>query len=97
MKVVWRTMSWAVALAVVQGPAWAEHPAVVEKKNVPLEEVRKRIPCEFFQPDFLIGDGLGWHDRRDRRSHSSTQENPRSRPCLPCRSHLGLGLGKYSS
>jgi len=49
-------MSWAVALAVVQGLAWAEHPAVVEKKSIPLEEVRKRIPCEFFQPDFPIGD-----------------------------------------
>ena len=49
-------MSWAVALVVVQGLAWAEQPVVVKKKSIPLQEIRKRIPCEFFQPDFLIGD-----------------------------------------
>ena len=30
MKAVWRTMSWAVALAVVQGPAWAEQPVAAD-------------------------------------------------------------------
>ncbi|MBX3179205.1 MAG: hypothetical protein KF886_17765 [Candidatus Hydrogenedentes bacterium] len=36
-------------------PVWAG-PAVVEKHSVPLASVRDRIPCAFFQPDFLHGD-----------------------------------------
>jgi hypothetical protein len=51
-----RVLLSAVVLMVMQGFLWSEPPAEVKKKTVPLEEIRKRIPCEFFQPDFLLGD-----------------------------------------
>jgi hypothetical protein len=56
MKPARTTIVWTVALAVAVGMAWAEQPTQVEKRTVSLKDVKKRIPCEFFQPDFLIGD-----------------------------------------
>lgn len=37
-------------------PVWADQPVTVEKKSFSLRDVRDRVPCAFFQPDFANGD-----------------------------------------
>ncbi|MCL4218179.1 MAG: hypothetical protein KJ052_14410, partial [Candidatus Hydrogenedentes bacterium] len=56
MKNVRWTIIWTVLFCLAQGLAWAEQPAEVKKKTVPLDNAGKQIRCQFFQPDFTIGD-----------------------------------------
>lgn len=56
MRNVRWTIIWTVLFCVSQGLVWAEQPAKVMKKSIPLRDVAKQIRCQFFQPDFTIGD-----------------------------------------
>ena len=55
MKNHWRAAYGTVMVAWCAMAA-ADVPAIVEKKSIPLAEAGNRIPCDFFQPDFTLGD-----------------------------------------
>ncbi len=50
----WHIPFVLVLLATI--PASADQPAEVVKKTFPLADIKGRVPCEFFQPDFPQGD-----------------------------------------